>query len=167
MTTLCKAWLNRRSQDVSDIDGSGPVDDVARARKLAFRYRCEFADLSNFKLTSEILARVPAALMLRYNFLPVEEMKDGRLAIAIADPTQLMLIDEISLLLGKRLIVRVTTFAQIKHLLQGIDSSPNETAVNPYDEPWNPAPDAPVTAPKRPRPHLRSGTATAIPEEEQ
>ena len=105
--------------------------------------------------------------MLRYNFLPVEEMKDGRLAIAIADPTQLMLIDEISLLLGKRLIVRVTTFAQIKHLLQGIDSGPNETAVNPHDEPWNPAPDASVTAPKRPRPHLRSGAATAVPEEEQ
>jgi hypothetical protein len=39
-------------------------------------------------------------LMFRYKFVPLEETADGKLAIAIADPSQLMMIDEISLLLG-------------------------------------------------------------------
>ena len=42
--------------------------------------------------------------MFRYNFIPLEETRDGKLAIAIADPSQLMMIDEISLLLSKRIV---------------------------------------------------------------
>src|SRR5262244_182524 len=78
-----------------------------RAREVAGRYGCEFINLRNFVLNPEILKRVPFDLMLRYSFLPLEQMADGRLAIAIADPSQLMMIDEISVLLGKRLMVRV------------------------------------------------------------
>ncbi len=39
--------------------------------------------------------------MFRYNFVPLEETPDGKLAIAIGRPSQLMMIDEISLLLQK------------------------------------------------------------------
>jgi hypothetical protein len=37
--------------------------------------------------------------MSRYSFVPLEETHDGGLVIAVADPSQLMLLDEISLLL--------------------------------------------------------------------
>jgi len=47
--------------------------------------------------------------MFRYKFVPLDETPDGRLAIAIADPSQLMMIDEISLLLGKRILTKVST----------------------------------------------------------
>lgn len=57
----------------------------------------------------------------RYGLVPLDETTDGRLAIAIADPSQLMMIDEISLLLGKPLIVRVSPLAQINTFLQEID----------------------------------------------
>jgi type IV pilus assembly protein PilB len=61
--------------------------------------------------------------MFRYNFVPLEETADGRLAIAIADPSQLMMIDEISLLLGKRIVTKVATLAQISEILKKTEQS--------------------------------------------
>ena len=48
---------------------------------------------------------------------------DGRLAIAIADPSQLMMIDEISLLLGKRIVTKVSTLKQISDILKKTEQS--------------------------------------------
>jgi type IV pilus assembly protein PilB len=61
--------------------------------------------------------------MFRYNFVPLEETEDGRLAIAIADPSQLMMIDEISLLLSKRILTKVSTLAQISEILKKTEQS--------------------------------------------
>ncbi len=143
------------------------LEDVDRAREVARRYRCEFVDLHPFKLKQEFFKSVPLALMFRYNFLPLEETQDGRLAIALADPSPLMLIDEISLLLGRRLIVRVAARSQISDALKGIDPNAQETTSTSADEPGEPNPEAPVRAPKKPGPHLRSGSAKAIPEPDE
>jgi type IV pilus assembly protein PilB len=61
-------------------------------------------------------------MMFRYNFVPLEE-RDGRLAIAIADPSQLMAIDEISVLLGKRILSKVATASQINDILKKTEQS--------------------------------------------
>ncbi len=98
-------------------------DEDARARDLARRYRCEFQDLRNFRLQPELFRKIEADLMFRYNFVPLEELEDGRLVIAIADPSQLMMIDEIGLLLGKRLVVRVATLSQISDILKKTEQS--------------------------------------------
>jgi len=45
------------------------------------------------------------------------------LAIAIADPSQLMMIDEVGLLLGKRLVTKVATLSQIFDLLKKAEQS--------------------------------------------
>ena len=139
-----------------------PDDDLARARNLALRYRCEFVSLCNFQLQPELLRKVPADLMLRYNFVPLSEMQDGRIAIAVADPSQLMSFDEISLLLGRRIVIHVAPLAQINKVLNRVNDSPTQMADPPPDEP-----DAPVGAPLKPRPHSRSGAAKAVPEEAQ
>jgi hypothetical protein len=145
-----------------------PGDDLARARDLAFRYRCEFVNLHNFQLQSELLKKVPVDLMFRYNFVPLAEMQDGRIGVAVADPSQLMLLDEISLLLGKRIVVHVATLAQINNILNRGNEGPMEIADPSPDEPHGPSgPDAPVGAPLKPKPHLRSGAAKAVPEQEQ
>src|SRR5579883_3089208 len=73
-----------------------PITDADRAQDIARRYRCEFVDLNDFQLQHELFKKVPVDLMFRYNFIPLEETRDGKLAIAIADPSQLMMIDEIS-----------------------------------------------------------------------
>ncbi len=61
--------------------------------------------------------------MFRYNFVPLEEHADGRLVIAIADPSQLMMIDEIGLLLGRRVITRVASLSQISDVLKKSEQS--------------------------------------------
>jgi hypothetical protein len=68
----------------------------------------------------DILKIVPVELMFRYNFVPLEESDDGRIAAAFADPSQLMLLDEVSLLLGKRIIIRVAPLRQISQALQAL-----------------------------------------------
>src|SRR2546422_9306334 len=99
------------------------ADDLEKAQDVARRYRCEFVDLHNFQLHHDLFKKIPVHLMFRYNFIPLGETRDGRLAIAIADPSQLMMIDEISLLLGKRIVTKVATLAQITEILKKTEQS--------------------------------------------
>src|SRR5437764_85399 len=98
-------------------------DELERAKDVARRYRCEFVNLSDFSLQHDLFKKVPVDLMFRYNFVPLEETREGKLAIAIADPSQLMMIDEISLLLGKRIVTKVATLAQITEILKKTEQS--------------------------------------------
>src|SRR6266403_274591 len=98
-------------------------DELERAKDIARRYRCEFVDLHNFQLHHDLFEKIPVHLMFRYNFVPLDETADGRLAIAIADPSQLMMIDEISLLLGKRIVTKVSTLKQISEILKKTEQS--------------------------------------------
>src|SRR6202522_3455147 len=98
-------------------------DEIERARDIARRYRCEFIDLSDFQLHHDLFEKIPVELMFRYNFVPLEETPDGRLAVAIADPSQLMMIDEISLLLKQRILTKVSTLKQISDILKKTEQS--------------------------------------------
>src|SRR6201996_7905491 len=98
------------------------VDDVERAQALARRYQADFVDLKNFKISHELFKSVPVDMMFRYNFVPLEQM-EGRLAIAVSDPSKLMVLDEISGLLGQRLVTRVATLSQITDLLKKTEQS--------------------------------------------
>ncbi len=99
-----------------------PREEETRAKELAKRYRCEFVDLRNFHLQHDLFKKVPVDLMFRHNFIPLEET-DGRLAIAIADPSQLMVLDEIGVLLHKRVVPKVATLTQITDILKKTEQS--------------------------------------------
>jgi len=99
------------------------AEELERAQDVARRYRCEFVDLQNFQLHHDLFKKIPVHLMFRYNFVPLEETEDGRLAIAIDDPSKIMMIDEISLLLGKRIVTKVSTLAQISEILKKTEQS--------------------------------------------
>ena len=100
-----------------------PVEELEKAKDIARRYRCEFVDLNDFQLHHDLFEKIPVDLMFRYNFVPLEETDDGKLAVAIADPSQLMMIDEISLLLGKRIVTKVSTLKQISDILKKTEQS--------------------------------------------
>src|SRR5437868_1173084 len=92
------------------------------ARDMAARYRCEFVDLRDYHLDAEVFKTVPVDLMFRYNFVPLEQ-NDSTLAIAIADPSKLMMIDEIGLLLNRRIKTKVATLTQINDILKKTEQS--------------------------------------------
>jgi type II secretory ATPase GspE/PulE/Tfp pilus assembly ATPase PilB-like protein len=98
------------------------MNEVERAQALAMRYHAEFVDLKNFKIQHELFKSVPVDLMFRYNFVPLEQL-EGRLAVAVSDPSKLMMLDEISGLLGQRLVIRVATISQITDLLKKTEQS--------------------------------------------
>ena len=70
----------------------------------------------------ELFRSIPAELMFRYNFVPLES-RETTLVVAMADPSQLQLTDELALLLGKRLQIKVATASQIGDLLKRTEQS--------------------------------------------
>src|SRR5881628_321117 len=92
------------------------------ARKLAERYRYAFIDLREQRIDPELFRTIPADLMFRYNFVPLET-HNNILAIAAADPGQVQSSDELALLLGKKLAPRVATAKQIGDLLKRTEQS--------------------------------------------
>jgi type IV pilus assembly protein PilB len=91
------------------------------ARKLAERYRLSFIDLREQRIDPELFRTIPAALMFRYNFVPLE-VHNNLLSIAVADP-RVQMNDELRLLLGKQLSFRVATARQISDLLKRTEQS--------------------------------------------
>jgi type IV pilus assembly protein PilB len=98
------------------------LSETERAQMLARRYHAEFIDLKNFKIQVELFKSVPVDMMFRYNFVPLEQ-SEGKMAIAVADPSKLMVIDEIAGLLGTRIVTRVATLTQITDLLKKNEQS--------------------------------------------
>src|ERR687883_1708394 len=99
-----------------------PEQEALQARMLASRYRCEFVDLKEARIDHDLFHSVPVDLMFRYNFVPLEAY-NGTLEIALADPRNLNLIDELSILLQKKLKVKVATLSQISELLKKTEQS--------------------------------------------
>src|SRR5712692_3357472 len=92
------------------------------ARKLAERYRFAFIDLREQRIDPELFRTIPADLMFRYNFVPLE-VHDNVLSIAAADPGQVQMSDELPLLLRKKLAIKVATPRQIADLLKRTEQS--------------------------------------------
>jgi type IV pilus assembly protein PilB len=97
--------------------------DRDNARRLAERYRVPFIDLREQRIDPELFRTIPADLMFRYNFVPLEVLHNNILAIAAADPSLVLLSDELALLLGKKLAPRVATAKQIGDLLKRTEQS--------------------------------------------
>src|SRR3954449_9471347 len=112
-----------KKQIAAPVTESANGSEESRARDLAHRYRCEFVDLKNFHIQHDLFRSVPVDLMFRYDFVPLENSQDGRLIVAIADPSRLMMIDELSLLLEKRIVPKVATISQIKDILKKTEQS--------------------------------------------
>src|SRR5499433_1160666 len=114
---------NPQSTTSNSLTANGQGDgSEQRTREMAARYRCEFVDMRDFHLDAELFKSVPVDLMFRYNFVPLEQ-HDSTLVIAIADPSKLMMIDEIGLLLNRRIKTKVATLAQISDILKKTEQS--------------------------------------------
>src|ERR1700730_9704938 len=99
-----------------------PMQEADQAKAIAKRYRCEFVDLREVRIDHDLFHSVPVDLMFRYNFVPIHA-QNGNLDIALADPRNLNLIDELAVLLQKKLRVKVATLSQISDLLKKTEQS--------------------------------------------
>src|SRR5688572_26915377 len=96
--------------------------EEAAARRLAERYRLDFLDMHEFRIDQELFRSIPADLMLRYGFVPYR--RDGKaLVIVVSDPTDLPMIDELSVILGTQVRVMVGARSAIEGMLKKSESS--------------------------------------------
>jgi len=104
-----------------------PADEASRAlassseedkaRALAAASGLEFVDVASFAPDPEILKSVPVELMFRYTFLPYR--RDGcRLVLVMADPSDIRVVDELSLILQMPIQPAVGTPSAIQEALK-------------------------------------------------
>ncbi len=91
--------------------------DITNAQRLAKRYRLEFVDVSRLNIEHELFRSVPADLMLRYGFIPSHREKE-RLVIVVSDPSNLLMVDEVTTLLDTPIRLTVGTASAIESLLK-------------------------------------------------
>src|SRR4051812_48264189 len=111
--------------DPTDLAIQTPEDysqEVARAQKLAERYRLEFVEMDEFKIDQDLFRSIPADLMLRYGFVPYR--REGKsLVIVVSDPTDIPMIDELAVILATPIKVTVGAPSAIQSILKKSESS--------------------------------------------
>src|SRR6266550_2874481 len=100
--------------------------EMKAAKELARRYRLPFVDLLPPDRKSPIdyglFAEVPVDLMVRHQFVPLK--RDGKgLHIAMADPTDLERLDELSSTLHTRIVAYVATAGAVEVVLRKGDTT--------------------------------------------
>lgn len=99
------------------------ASDAARARKMAEEYGFEYvADLDHFQVDHSLFREIPLELMIRYQFLP-ERRENGHICIIVGDPTDVLKLDELELLLGAPIKVKVSSATAIREKLQKSEST--------------------------------------------
>src|SRR3954447_24557383 len=76
------------------------------AESFAERYGLDFVDMTHFRIENDLFRRIPFELMLRYGFIP-ERQPAARLSVVMADPSDVVKIDELEMLLGQPVEVSV------------------------------------------------------------
>jgi type II secretory ATPase GspE/PulE/Tfp pilus assembly ATPase PilB-like protein len=99
-----------------------PSGEASRARRLAEQYGFPFVDLDHFQGDHQLFRDIPLDLMIRYQFLP-EHREDGHITVVVGDPTDVLKLDELELLLGAPLKVKVASPAAIRDKLQKSEST--------------------------------------------
>ncbi len=97
--------------------GLSSVSEEVAARELAERSGLEYVDVASFAPDPEILKAVPVELMFRYTFLPYKR-EGERLVLVMADPTDIPVVDELSLILQTPLQPAVGTPSAIQEALK-------------------------------------------------
>jgi type IV pilus assembly protein PilB len=92
------------------------------AAELARRYGLELVDMEHFRIDNDLFRSAPFDLMLRYTFIPDKQLP-GRLAVVMADPGNVTRLDELELLLGQPIEVRVGPRSAIEEILQKSESA--------------------------------------------
>ena len=100
--------------------------EVKAARELARRYRLPFVDLlppdRESPIDYQLFTEVPVDLMVRHQFVPLKRDPKG-LHIAMADPTDLERLDELSATLRTRLVPHVATAGAVEVVLRKGDTT--------------------------------------------
>ena len=96
---------------------SGAVRPDQLARALAERFGVDFIDLSEFDVDMGAVSLIDGDVCRRYQAVPVGFLATGELIVAIADPTNVLTIDEVTMITGRRIHPAVAAAEDIEALI--------------------------------------------------
>jgi type IV pilus assembly protein PilB len=111
---------------LAPLPASAEPPEVRQAKELASRYRLPFVNLlptdGPSPIDYSVLSELPVDLMVRHQFVPLRR-ENGKLHIAMADPTDLDLLDDLAGALRMRLVPHVATAGAIDVVLRKGDAT--------------------------------------------
>jgi len=95
----------------------GFVGEEELTRALAEQFNLDYIDLTNFRVDEELFNSLPTDVVYRFRFVPLEMTPDA-LVIAVADPTDVVKLDELELLLDRPLKIALATESGISQVVK-------------------------------------------------
>src|SRR5216683_396130 len=121
-----KSGAPPESQDLAQLPVAAEPPEIKQAKELALRYRLPFVNLlpkdGESPIDYTLLSELPVDLMVRHQFVPLRR-ENGKLHIAMADPTDLDLLDDLAGALRMRLVPHVATAGAIDVVLRKGDAT--------------------------------------------
>ncbi len=95
----------------------GFIDSDQLALALSEQFNLNYVDLTDFKMSEEILNALPPDAIYRFHFVPLE-MTPEALVVAISDPSDVIKLDELELLLDRPLQICIASESAIATVLK-------------------------------------------------
>ncbi len=95
----------------------GLVDEETLTKALAKQFGLKYVDIGKITIPPDVIKRVPDDLIKRHNILPIS-MSDGRLRLAISDPSNLDVMDTLRLRLNTELDYCLANPSKISSYIQ-------------------------------------------------
>ena len=96
---------------------SGTISEAELVRTLARQVGLEFVDLNDRAVDGSVAALVSESLARRYQAIPIG-WEDGRLVVAMADPSNVFAVDDIRAIAGAEVRTVVATASQINETIE-------------------------------------------------
>jgi len=132
---LSEAELNGKTVAQAIIDG-GFIDEPGFYQTIANGLGTDFIDLAEREIAPEILRLIPSGLARLHGALPIE-MSGTTLRIALVDPFDLNVVEDLHFALGKEIYVVVSPTDQIEDLIKqyyGADTTSMEEVLKQLGE---------------------------------
>jgi len=95
----------------------GFVSGEQLAMALAEQFNLTYRDLTDFRMNEEILNALPPEAIYRFRFVPLE-MTPESLVVAVSDPSDVIKLDELELLIDRPLQIQIASESAIASVLK-------------------------------------------------
>jgi len=95
----------------------GFVSGEQLAMALAEQFNLTYRDLADFRMNEEILNALPPEAIYRFRFVPLE-MTPESLVVAVSDPSDVIKLDELELLIDRPLQIQIASESAIASVLK-------------------------------------------------
>src|SRR3954466_14711849 len=105
----------RPAEQILVEEGSITADQLARA--IAERYGLDHLDLTRFKVDMVAANAIPPELAKRHMMVPVTQIDERTLLVAMVDPANVVAVDDVAIRTGRRVRVAVASADDISSLI--------------------------------------------------